>query len=267
MESGWGPTVLSSALSCTVLQPQYRLSVAENASFPAALQDAITVYAYVLRTLHVPHEQVILSGDSAGGNLVLAMLRYLGGGSSAAGGQKPTCRSPLLPLPRAALLWSPWVDLTRTAEEKASSHPRQKMDYTFAELVAWGRERFIPPGWEDEHSWFQSQNQAQTRAQGASQTHTPTATPTAPEDKFAYLSPLQNEFYTPTPVFLQTGTAEMLYEDHVQFARGMKDQGTKVEVVEIANAPHDTFGAGLIVGFVEEAQDAARKAAAFVNAN
>ncbi|KAI9039190.1 uncharacterized protein KD926_009824 [Aspergillus affinis] len=45
MESVWGPVVLSKALSCPVLQPHCRLSVAENASFPAALQDGITAYA------------------------------------------------------------------------------------------------------------------------------------------------------------------------------------------------------------------------------
>ncbi|KAH8433895.1 uncharacterized protein LDX57_011531 [Aspergillus melleus] len=245
MESGWGPEVLSTALSCPVLQPQYRLSVAENASFPAALQDAITVYAYALNVLRVPADQIILSGESAGGNLVLAVLRYLNNAAASSG-------APPLPLPRAALLWSPWVDLSRAAEDKASSHPRRGMDYLFGELVAWGRERFIPEGWEDEHKQPQSQSQNQ-------------ANPTLPSDKFAYISPLRNEFYSPTPVFVQTGTAEILYEDHVQFDRGMEEQGTKVEMLEIVNAPHDTFGAGLLVGFAKEAEDAARRAARFVD--
>lgn len=39
MESGWGPEVLSKAMNCPVLQPQYRLSAEENSSFPAAVQD------------------------------------------------------------------------------------------------------------------------------------------------------------------------------------------------------------------------------------
>lgn len=54
---------------------QYRLAT-PNTRFPAAVQDALTVYSHVLG-LGVPAEDIILSGDSSGGNLILALLRYL----------------------------------------------------------------------------------------------------------------------------------------------------------------------------------------------
>lgn len=44
----------------------------------------------------------------------------------------------------------------------------------------------------------------------------------------------------------------------------MRDIGTKVELVEIKDAPHDTFGARIILGFAKEADDAAAQATKFV---
>ncbi|KAI9039191.1 alpha beta hydrolase fold-3 domain containing protein [Aspergillus affinis] len=137
-----------------------------------------------------------------------------------------------LSLPRAALLWSPWVDLTRCSGQGRIPSP-SRHGLPLRELGRNNRSQFNL---------------------------------TLPGDKFAYISPLRNEFYSPTPVFVQTGTAELFYEDHMQFARGMENRGTKVEMVEILNAPHDTFGAGMLVGFAKEAEDAARRAAKFVDA-
>ncbi|KAK8115372.1 hypothetical protein PG999_007441 [Apiospora kogelbergensis] len=58
-----------------VLYMQYRLASHEN-PFPAAVQDMFTTYQYVL-DLGIAPGDVVLMGDSAGGNLVLAVLRYL----------------------------------------------------------------------------------------------------------------------------------------------------------------------------------------------
>lgn len=65
-EGGCGPRVLSNAVACPVLLPQYRLSVEDNASFPAALRDAITAYAYLLNEMNVPASEIVLAGESAG---------------------------------------------------------------------------------------------------------------------------------------------------------------------------------------------------------
>ncbi len=77
-----------------VLVPDYRL--APEHAFPAAVDDAIAAYRALLARGVEPRELVI-AGDSAGGGLTLAAALRL--------------RELALPLPRALLLFSPWVDL------------------------------------------------------------------------------------------------------------------------------------------------------------
>ncbi|KZO89699.1 alpha/beta-hydrolase [Calocera viscosa TUFC12733] len=94
------------------LSVEYRLSsgfplAAEN-PFPAALLDAISGFRYLLSLGFSPHE-ILISGDSAGGNLAIALVRYLvdseGIGSGLAG----------------AVLLSPWCDLSDSHEGPESS--------------------------------------------------------------------------------------------------------------------------------------------------
>lgn len=60
-----------------VFCPEYRLSGHGKNPFPAALQDMITAYYYITETLQMPATSVAVGGDSAGGNLTIAFLRYL----------------------------------------------------------------------------------------------------------------------------------------------------------------------------------------------
>ena len=64
--------MLARHLDGFVLMPQYRLSSTgdEGARFPAALQDVLTAYKYVLG-LGVAAEDIVLSGDSRRGQLGL----------------------------------------------------------------------------------------------------------------------------------------------------------------------------------------------------
>ncbi|KAK8112106.1 uncharacterized protein PG998_008563 [Apiospora kogelbergensis] len=87
------------------LVAQYRLaSGAAPARFPAALQDLATVYRHVL-SLGVAPRNVVLSGDSAAGNLVLGLVRYL----------EEATPDASLPRPGGAIVWSPWVHVTPRA--------------------------------------------------------------------------------------------------------------------------------------------------------
>lgn len=62
-----------SAIFC----PVYRLSSAPGGRFPAAFQDAVTAYSFLVHDLHIPHQDIVLSGDSAGAHLAIALLRYI----------------------------------------------------------------------------------------------------------------------------------------------------------------------------------------------
>ena len=70
--------------------------------FPAALEDAITAYKWLIDSEGIKPENLIIGGESAGGGLTLATLLKL--------------RDTGIPLPAAALLLSPWADLDMTGE-------------------------------------------------------------------------------------------------------------------------------------------------------
>jgi epsilon-lactone hydrolase len=78
-----------------VLVPTYRL--APEHPFPAAVEDAVQAYRWLLEQGVAP-SQLVVAGDSAGGGLALATLL--------------AARDRWLPLPAGAVLLSPWVDLT-----------------------------------------------------------------------------------------------------------------------------------------------------------
>ena len=65
-------------------------------TFPAALDDAMTAWQWLLDAGYKP-ENIIVAGDSAGGNLALALTAKL--------------RDQKSPLPKALILMSPWTDM------------------------------------------------------------------------------------------------------------------------------------------------------------
>ena len=76
-----------------VVTPDYTTS--EKAPYPTALNDCIDTYQWILEQGYQP-QNVILSGDSAGGNLVLAVTLYL--------------RDHDMPLPAGIITMSPLTD-------------------------------------------------------------------------------------------------------------------------------------------------------------
>ncbi|CAE6419388.1 unnamed protein product [Rhizoctonia solani] len=86
-----------------VLSIDYRLSSTNPyptvAPFPSALLDALAGYVYLTRTLGFKPQNVIVSGDSAGGNLALALARYLRDSPELG-----------LGMPGGLVLISPWTD-------------------------------------------------------------------------------------------------------------------------------------------------------------
>ncbi|ESK92686.1 putative lipase esterase from carbohydrate esterase family ce10 [Moniliophthora roreri MCA 2997] len=98
---------LSKYTDSRVFALDYRL--APETRFPGPLHDAASAYFRLVEDLLIPPENIVLAGDSAGGGLCLALLMYL--------------RDNKYPLPSAAILMSPWVDLTMSCESWDSNAP------------------------------------------------------------------------------------------------------------------------------------------------
>ncbi|KAA3640540.1 MAG: steryl acetyl hydrolase, partial [Armatimonadetes bacterium] len=86
------------ATGTTGYAPRYRL--APKHRFPAALDDAMVAYRALVASKTDPSE-IIVSGDSAGGGLTLALLLAL--------------REAGEPLPAGCILFSPYTDLNHTS--------------------------------------------------------------------------------------------------------------------------------------------------------
>ncbi len=103
-------THLAAACAAQVLVVDY--SLAPEHPFPAAINDAVTAYQWVLERA-VPASRIVIGGDSAGGGLTAAMLL--------------ACRDRKVPLPAGGVCLSPWVDLVNNAESYAKNGPTDKM--------------------------------------------------------------------------------------------------------------------------------------------
>ncbi|MFX0069686.1 MAG: alpha/beta hydrolase [Candidatus Hermodarchaeota archaeon] len=83
-----------------VLFIEYRL--APEHPFPAALEDALVAYKWLIKNMGIKSERIIIAGDSAGGGLTLATLLKL--------------KDAKIDLPAAAVCLSPWIDLALTGD-------------------------------------------------------------------------------------------------------------------------------------------------------
>ncbi|EIW75126.1 alpha beta-hydrolase [Coniophora puteana RWD-64-598 SS2] len=102
---------------------EYRLSTGPPHSatnpFPAALMDALAGYNYLINTVGVQPSDIVFVGDSAGGNLAVALTRYLVEQQTVEGNNVP-------PPPSALILVSPWADLGDSHEGPNTSMKRLK---------------------------------------------------------------------------------------------------------------------------------------------
>ncbi|KAJ5832262.1 hypothetical protein N7474_000573 [Penicillium riverlandense] len=109
-----------------VFSLQYRLSGHGGMNpFPAALQDALSSYLFLLHQLNILPHQIIFAGDSAGANLAAALLRYLYEFGS-------TIKTPT---PKCAVLLSPWVDPFYL---NPTGNPQRSTDFVPGTYGAWG---------------------------------------------------------------------------------------------------------------------------------
>lgn len=118
---------LAAATGYDVLSFEYRL--APEHPYPAAVEDGLRAWDHLMLTGYGAAD-VIVAGDSAGGNLALVLCRQL---------QEENRR-----LPGALLLFSPWTDMTMSGEtyrSEAETDPMLTAEYIQAVRKAYGGER------------------------------------------------------------------------------------------------------------------------------
>ncbi len=105
-----------------VIAPDYRMP--PDHPFPAALDDCLAAYQYALK--HFEPENILVSGESAGGNLAVAMLHR--------------ARDSGLPKPGALFLNTPAVDLSRAGD---SIYVNQGVDLVLTNGVGGGPDLYL----------------------------------------------------------------------------------------------------------------------------
>lgn len=158
----------------------YRLAP-EN-PFPAALEDAQRSYAWLL-TQGIAADQIVIIGDSAGGGLALSTLVSL--------------REGCHPLPAAAVLLSPWTDLTLESD----SHVTKVKDDPLITRK------------------FLDQSRQHYIGTGAS-------------DKDALVSPLYANLTGLPPLLVLVGTAEVLLDDSTALIHKAREAGVDAELIK-----------------------------------
>lgn len=165
------------AAGCPALMIDYRL--APESRFPAAVEDAIAAYEWLL-SQGVEAQNIIIAGDSAGGGLSVAAMLSL--------------RDSGRPLPAAAVLLSPWVDIELSGgsvKGKAAEDPMLEAKG----LSKWGR---LYAGDSD------------------------------PRDPL--MSPIHARLDGLPPMMIQVGSCEILLDDSRRLALRAAEAGVTVEL-------------------------------------
>jgi acetyl esterase/lipase len=211
---------------CThVCTPQYRLSSGEGGCFPASLQDALTAYLWLTNVKCIPAAQIILSGDSAGANLAIGLLRYI----------REHGDGVIVSYPKAAMLWSPWVSVSAALEQDMRLSPNYKTDYLTREFGCWGARTISANGTIDPAGPYLS----------------PLKHPFRLEENL--------------PVFVHAGGIEILCDDIRDFCKRFEHNGWNIHLDISQDCPHDILLLGDRAGFGAEANLAASRAREFLS--
>ena len=200
---------IAKAAGVVAVVPEYRL--APEHPFPAGIEDAVVVYKALLESGIAPGD-IVIAGDSAGGGLTVATLLSL--------------RHEGVPMPAAAVLLSPFLDVTGSGESMKTRVGKDPwFDPNDIHVVA----RYYCP---DENEWTN-----------------PLVSPV-----FANVAGLP-------PMLIQVGDDEILLSDSTRFAEHLREQGVEVELEVFPDLWH-VFQ--LFVGKMPESRAAIVKIGQFI---
>ncbi len=184
------------------LLPEYRLSPEDR--FPAAVDDAVACFRWLISQGY-DADDIIVAGDSAGGGLCVAMMLAL----RDSGG----------PMPKAAFLLSPWLDLSASGESIETRRDRDP--------------------------WFKPEDMPVAASFYCDED----------EVRDPLVSPVYAEMHDMPQTFVQVGDHEILLSDATRLVEGIRAAGGEAEIEVFRDMWH-VFQAFLLV--VPEARDAIR---------
>lgn len=227
LQCAFAANLLTSNIADFAFFPQYRLARRDEGYFPAALQDAITSYMWLVEVVGFEARNIIISGDGAGGALALGLVRWLG--QQQVGLQNvPAC-----------LLWSPQLNLEGQIRKIVNPRIDPRTDFLDVRMLRWAAELYLGPR--------SGQPGHDLGREELAKSH--------------YISPSRHPFATPIAIWIMVGKAEILRGTIVKFAETMSlAGGNTVSRYEVDAAPHNIFMMGKWLGWKEQAEDAAREA-------
>lgn len=219
LDSGHMANILTRHVTPIALFAEYRLSCTPDGRFPAALQDGLSAYLFLLEQ-DVQPQHIVLSGDSAGGHLVISLLRYINEFLASEKGA-PSIQYE----PSCALLWSPWIDVAGAASaSNITLRPQYGTDYLPAAFAEWAVAAFAPVGVVNRDS--------------------------------EYVTLLHKPFKTKARLWIHVGAVELLYDEVIEWAEEMRAIGCDVCLRVAEHAYHDVVESSYINGFKLESKEA-----------
>ena len=163
------------------LAPEYQ--------YPTQLEEAIDLWDELTLNQGIKPENIVIGGDSSGGNLALALMLWL--------------RDNGKEMPAGAFLLSPWTDMTVSGDSYA---------YNYSNDVEIGEKRGV----------F-TEEKRQKLLESDLFCFLGDADRTSP-----YVSPLFGEYHGFPPMFFSVGDHEMLLDDTLKVVNKMKKDGVSV---------------------------------------